>query len=313
MKETIHNLYLFIQDENISEIGVQTYELDGTDEEKLNYLKSRVALDYKKSKRFKLPKKYLQKDSSNLPYRRYFAMHRKGIHLDLFEDIFNHYNSPKAPLTIITPIVNGSPKIDLEINHAPLQGNNIPEKMKQKGIKMEDYLYKYTTNDSFDLPRLLNDDYFLAIKLLLNEGYYVSACKLLLSFIDTIAFLAYGDLGNQSVIKKWLDEYAELSSIGITSSELVELRHSLLHMTNLDSRRVLKGNVKRLMFYVGTLPDEIPKENDEAKYFNLKDLIYLIPNALEKWTIHLNSKPSDLIALIERYDLIVSDSRKSVF
>lgn len=54
---------------------------------------------------------------------------------------------------------------------------------------MEDYLVKYTTPEGFDVPRLINDDFFLAIKLLFNSGLYVSASKLLLSFIDSIAYV----------------------------------------------------------------------------------------------------------------------------
>lgn len=296
--------------EDILEIGVQTYNIDGPDYEKISFLKSRVEFDYNESQRFKIPNKYLHDGASKLPYKRFIAMQRQGVHLDLFEEIFNHFDSPSDPLLIITPIIDGKPKYDIITDMAPLQGDNIPKEMKSVGIEMEDYLKKYTTDEGFDLPNLLNDDYFLSIKLLFNHGFYVSCCKLLLSFIDTVAFLAYGD--KKSIFIKWLDQYSDLKTIGFTSSELWELRNSLLHMTNLDSRKVITGKVKRLMFYVGTLPDDIPRESGELKYFNLKDLIDHIPSALEKWTKHLNSNPKDLVALIERYDLIVSDDRKFI-
>ncbi len=310
MSEVIHNLYLFIQDEDIIELGVEVYNKDGTDKEKLSFLRSRVAHDYKDSKRFNLPDKYSNDNSSKLPYKRFIAMQRQGIHLDLFEDLFRYFDSPQDPLVIITPIVDEKPNIDIVTNVNALQGDNIPKEMKPPGIEMEDYLEKYTTSEGFDLPSLLNDDYLQSLKLLFNHGFYVSCCKLLLSFIDTVAFLAYGDQNN--IFKTWLNEYANVDSIGITSSELWELRNSLLHMTNLDSRKVIKGEVKRLMFFIGTLPDDIPMESEETKYFNLKELIDHIPSALENWIKHLNSSPNDRVALIERYDLIVSDVRKSI-
>lgn len=310
MKEKIHCLYLFIQGEEIVELGAQIYKMEGTDKEKLTFLKSRVYHDYKDSKRYTIPDKYLDDNSSKLSYRSFIAMQRQGIHLDLFEEIFSQFNSPSTPLAVITPIVDGKPKFDIITDLTAIRGDKIPKEMKQEGIEIEDYLDKYTTNGRFDLPGLLNDDYFLSIKLLFNHGFYVSCCKLLLSFIDTIAFLAYDDKNN--IFKEWLDEFADLNSIGITSSELWELRNSLLHMTNLDSRRVVQGKVKRLTFFVGSLPENVPKESEETKYFNLKDLIDHIPIALEKWTKHLNSNPKNLVGLIERYDLIISDVRKSI-
>jgi hypothetical protein len=50
---------------------------------------------------------------------------------------------------------------------------------------MIDYSAKYLTDEGFDLPQLLNDDFFVAIKLLFNNRGYVSATKRLLSFVDS--------------------------------------------------------------------------------------------------------------------------------
>jgi hypothetical protein len=52
---------------------------------------------------------------------------------------------------------------------------------------MKDYLVEYTGPEGFDFGRLINDDYFLAIKLLFQNGRYVSAAKLLMSCVDTLA------------------------------------------------------------------------------------------------------------------------------
>ena len=113
---------------------------------------------------------------------------------------------------------------------------------------MQDYLSVYLTPDGFDMPRLLNDDFFLGIKLCWNHGRYVSTAKLLMSFLDTVAYLEYGDTPRN--FQRWLDSYANLAAIGVTSEELWEFRNSLLHMTTLDFRKVTAGHVRRLTFYV---------------------------------------------------------------
>jgi len=98
-----------------------------------------------------------------------------------------------------------------------------------------------------------------------------------------------------------------------TRSEVWEFRNSLLHMTNLDSRKVLAGAVRRLMFYVGTMPEGIPMEDDEAKYFSLIDLIMETTNALERWFESFSAAPSKFKDFVERYDRVVSDVRYAMF
>src|SRR5882724_4472208 len=109
-----------------------------------------------------------------------------------------------------------------------------------------DYVRKYMTDEGFDFPRLLNDDFFHPIRLLFNHRHYVSAAKLLMTFIDSVGFLEFGDTGDNAFVK-WLDAYADLTAVGVTAEELWEHRNSLLHMSNLDSRRVLAGRITRLM------------------------------------------------------------------
>ena len=67
-----------------------------------------------------------------------------------------------------------------------------------------DYVPKYLTDDGFDFARMLNDDFFQAIRLLFNHRYYVSAAKLLMTFIDTAGFVEFGDTGKNTFVK-WLN------------------------------------------------------------------------------------------------------------
>jgi hypothetical protein len=175
-----------------------------------------------------------------------------------------------------------------------------------------DYLTRYMTPTGLDVPRLLNDDFFEAIRLLFNSRKFVSSLKLLLSFVDTMAFLETGESSGSS-FQRWLDTYVDLSLVGATSQELWEHRNSLLHMTNLDSRRVASGRVRRLLSYVGELPVGVPAETADSKFFSFKRLISAIGEGVRKFLGQLNADPAKLKLFLERYDLIVSDHRQMVF
>jgi hypothetical protein len=178
---------------------------------------------------------------------------------------------------------------------------------------MTDYLSTYMTDKGFDFSQLLNDDFFLAIKLLFNHGYFVSCAKLIASFIDTMAFVEYGDVPGNFV--RWLDTYVDLKPVGVTSEELWEYRNSLLHMTNLESRKVLAGKVKKLVPVVinRSLPinvADLPTE-DNSKFFDLYKLIQALSlGAGEKWPQSFNAERDKFKTFIERYDLIISDKRQ---
>lgn len=170
------------------------------------------------------------------------------------------------------------------------------------------YLPKYLTNEGFDLPRLLDDDFIKPIRLLFNNEHYVSATKLLVNFIDTVGFIEFGHTA-ENTFHRWLQKYADLSEVGVSAEELWEHRNSLLHMSNLDSRRVLAGKVRRLMSYVGRLPPDFPTETDEAKYFDLLALLRAISVACGRWAASYNEDRTKFEQFLDRYDLIVSDNR----
>ncbi len=172
---------------------------------------------------------------------------------------------------------------------------------------MDDYLMSYLKGNSFDLAALFNDDYFRAVKLLWNNKHYVSAMKLLMSAVDTFGYLEHGD--KPGSFQAWLTEYAELGKLGVSADELWELRNSLLHMTNLDSRRVASGKVRRLMFYIGHLPDGHPPGEAEAKYLGMWQLIQCVAQAMGKWCNSFNLNPAKSGVFFERYDRVISDVR----
>jgi hypothetical protein len=170
-----------------------------------------------------------------------------------------------------------------------------------------DYFGTYFTADGFDFGGLINADFFDPIRLLFQNGHYVSASKLLVIAIDSISFVEFGDV-NRSFIK-WLDTYADLSKVGITSEELWEHRNSLLHMSNLDSRRVVAGEVRRLVSYVGALPSGVNLDTQSTGHFNLQHLILQFAEACGKWCATYGTDRSKIDDFVSRYDLITSDAR----
>ncbi len=53
-----------------------------------------------------------------------------------------------------------------------------------------DYFGRYFTDEGFDFPSLINDDFLSPIRLLYQHGHYVSAAKLLLTFIALRAYVS---------------------------------------------------------------------------------------------------------------------------
>ncbi len=123
--------------------------------------------------------------------------------------------------------------MDVAEGHGPFYVSSFEDHPKLGKGKMEDYLESYTTPDGFDMQRLLNDDYFNAIKLLFNSKYYVSCMKLIVSFVDTVSYLEFGDTPGAFV--RWLKTYSAIDKLGITEQQLWEHRNSILHMSNVSA------------------------------------------------------------------------------
>ncbi|MEM9216346.1 MAG: hypothetical protein AAGD25_18615 [Cyanobacteria bacterium P01_F01_bin.150] len=308
MKENIFNLFVFVDERRmIYELGLCTYEIEGTDEEKTEFLQERALKDFQKSIRFLLPKQF--QDGSSIPTLRYDdfdSLLQSNLHMPVFEEIFQAFHAERGPLHCITPIVEGKPKIDglIELSN---ESNHTPRSIK---IQFSDYLHQYASNGQLDIPQLLNDDHLGAIKLLYENSHFVSSFKLLVSFIDTVSYLEFGDESRS--FQNWLDKYVNLNTVGVTSDELWESRNSLLHMTTADSRKVQQGKVKRLFFFIGEKEQRFPNNFEDFKYFDLTLLFKAIESGIEKWLKSYNSDSSKIKEFVDRYDLIISDSRYKV-
>ncbi len=170
-----------------------------------------------------------------------------------------------------------------------------------------DYFGRFFTNDGFDFGGLLNADFFQPIRILFQAQHYVSATKLLVVAIDSVAHIEHGDIPGG--FTKWLGTYAQLDKLGITADELWEHRNSLLHMSNLSSRKVRSGSTRALVAYVGTIPPEVTLDQSRTGYYDLRALILEFGYACGRWIETYDMDRSKIDLFVERYDLIASDAR----
>lgn len=309
-KEIVFNFFLIMKNDIITKIGYKTHEISGNDDQKINFLKTNLEKDKNDLIYISVPNSFKIKHSnssekSGISLNQYNNLVLNNTVAILFEEAFRSFDVSQTPLFISTVLKNGkitvSESIDGKVDYNAPFVTGITEEVP------EYYLKQYTTDAGFELYRLMNDDFFKAIELLVNNGLFVSAIKLIVSAIDTISFLEYGDItGN---FKMWLDKFCDLEKIGANSSEFWEYRNSILHMTNSSSRKVIKNEVRALAFYVHEVDLNELNKNAEYKYFNLKTFIDEVGLAMEKWSAEFNNEPQKMTKFIERYDLIVSDSR----
>lgn len=114
-----------------------------------------------------------------------------------------------------------------------------------------------------------------------ENGLYVSSMKLLLSAVDTMAFLVTGNNRRDDFIN-WLNKYVGLSETGVTADELWEHRNALLHMTTLDSDKVKQGKIVRLIPYKEPA-NQPSKPLPNSKYYSINKLWFAIASGLDKF------------------------------
>lgn len=104
MKETILNIYLVINDGIISEFRAKSYQITGSDDEKIFFLKSKADSDFSTAETFDAPK---DKNGKKITYNKFFKLERQGLQFQLFENIFDYFNVPENPLVCVTPVLDG--------------------------------------------------------------------------------------------------------------------------------------------------------------------------------------------------------------
>ncbi len=295
MSETIFNLFAYSDGRVITHIGIRDYPLaeEGSDDRNIAFLQQRCRFDHVDAYKARIV-------SPEITVGAFQAKHRLGTAIQMFSELLAMAGAPPSPLFVMTTIVDGEPWIDYSY-----VGHFDPIKVDGMG-EADDYLVHYTTPHGIDFIRMFDDDYFRAIKLLFNNKHLVSSVKLLMIFIDTMAFVEFGD--RRDIFKEWLDRFVDLGDIELSSDELWELRNGVLHMSNLNSRAVRSGKVLRLVPCVGLGSTELDLKRRE-KRFDLLRLINAVGAGVGKWMVSYNENPEKLETFVERYDTVISDAR----
>jgi hypothetical protein len=104
MNEIILNIYLIINNNLVEEFRVVAYEMEGGDDRKIDFLKSHAKQDYSKAIVFDAPS---DENGKFMSYRKFHKLEKRGMHFQLFEDIFQKYSVAENPLICVTPVVDG--------------------------------------------------------------------------------------------------------------------------------------------------------------------------------------------------------------
>jgi hypothetical protein len=104
MNETILNIYLVINDKLVTEFRAMAYQMEGGDDRKIEFLKSKAREDFDKAYKFDAP---TDKQGKFMSYNRFHKFEKRGMHFQLFEEIFSSFKVPEHPLICVTSVVDG--------------------------------------------------------------------------------------------------------------------------------------------------------------------------------------------------------------
>ena len=104
MNEIILNIYLIINNGLVEEFRVVPYEMEGGDDRKIEFLKTHAKDDYSKAIVFNAPS---DENGKFMSYKRFHKLEKRGMHFQLFEDIFQKFGVAEKPLICVTPVVDG--------------------------------------------------------------------------------------------------------------------------------------------------------------------------------------------------------------
>jgi hypothetical protein len=104
MNEIILNIYLIINNGLVAGFAAVAYEKEGGDDNKIKFLKSRAKEDFNKAYKFDAP---IDDKGQFMSYKRFHKFEKRGMHFQLFEEIFSKFNVPEHPLICVTPVVDG--------------------------------------------------------------------------------------------------------------------------------------------------------------------------------------------------------------
>jgi len=118
--EPIFNLFLYVNDGLINEVGIVRHELAGSVEAKIAFLQSQFISDLKRAKIYDVPRGYFTVTSkgewkAGLTYEIFMSSVEGGNHLSVFRNALIALKASENPVCTITPVVDGVPRIEAVI------------------------------------------------------------------------------------------------------------------------------------------------------------------------------------------------------
>jgi len=104
VNETILNIYLEIENDFVVGFKAKSYLSDDGDHQKISLLKEKAKTDYNNSIHFDAPQ---DKNGNFMKYKSFSKLENRGMHFQLFEEIFSSFDVPQNPLICVTPVVDG--------------------------------------------------------------------------------------------------------------------------------------------------------------------------------------------------------------
>ena len=78
--------------------------MEGGDDRKIEFLKTHAKDDYLKATNFDAPS---DENGQFMNYKKFHKLEKRGMHFQLFEDIFQKFGVAENPLICVTPVVDG--------------------------------------------------------------------------------------------------------------------------------------------------------------------------------------------------------------
>ena len=104
MNEVILNIYLIINEGIVVEFRALSYQMEGGDDSKIDFLKKQAAEDFYRAYHFDAP---YDKHGKFMSYNKFAKLEKRGRQFELFEEIFSNFDLPEKPLVCVTPVVDG--------------------------------------------------------------------------------------------------------------------------------------------------------------------------------------------------------------
>lgn len=104
MSERIVNIFLVIDNDRVVAFRAEKYEVEGSDESKICFLKEKAKQDFENAELFDAPR---NKRGEFMSYKKFSKIESQGMQYCLFERVFEKYKVPQNPLICVTPVVDG--------------------------------------------------------------------------------------------------------------------------------------------------------------------------------------------------------------